>query len=82
MPINSINPVLNAGLQGVQNGLESARNNAERIARFGTTESGAELGGLAEPLIGLKQDLTQVRASAEVISTVDEILSSLFERDE
>jgi len=82
MPINSINPILNSGVQGVQNGLASARDNAERIARFGTTESGSELGGLAEPLIGLKQDLTQVRASAEVISAVDDILSSLFDRDE
>jgi len=76
-----INPILNSGVQGVQAGLASARNNAERIASFGTTESGAEIGGLAEPLIGLKQDLLQVRASAEVISTVDEILTGLFDQD-
>jgi len=76
-----INPILNSGVQGVQAGLASARDNAERVARFGTTESGAELGGLAEPLIGLKQDLLQVQASAEVISTVDEILTSLFDQN-
>ncbi len=74
----AINSVLATGVQGIQRGLESARENAQKIASFGTTSENTSLSGLAEPLVALRQDLAQVQASAEVVSTVDELLSSLF----
>jgi len=74
----TVNSILATGIQGIQRGLSSARENAEQVASFGTTNQDASLAGLAEPLIGLRQDLAQVQASAAVVSTVDELLSSLL----
>jgi len=74
----AINSILATGVQGIQRGLSSARENAQQIASFGTTNQDASLAGLAEPLVGLRQDLAQVQASAKVVSTVDDLLSSLL----
>ena len=62
----AINSILATGIQGIQRGLSSARENAQQVASLGTTStSEPTLTGLAEPLIGLRQDLAQVQASAE-----------------
>jgi len=74
----AVNSILATGVQGIQRGLSSARENAQEVASFGTTNQNSSLSGLAEPLIGLRQDLAQVRASSEVVATVDELLSSLL----
>jgi len=74
----AINSILAAGVEGVQRGVNSAREHAQEIASFGTTKQSASLSGLAEPLIALRQDLSQVQASAAVVSTVDDLLNSLF----
>jgi len=74
----AINSVLATGVQGIQRGLSSAREHAQQVASFGTTDRDASVSSLAEPLIGLRQDLAQVRASSEVVATVDEMLASLF----
>lgn len=75
----AINSILATGVQGIQRGLSSAREHAQEVASFGTTNQAGSFSGLAEPLIGLRQDLAQVQASAKVVSTVDEMLNSLFE---
>lgn len=74
----AINSVLATGVQGIQRGLSSASDNAQKVASFGTTNQDPSLSGLAEPLIALRQDLAQVQASAAVVSTVDDLLSSLL----
>jgi len=74
----AINSILATGVQGIQRGLSSAREHAQEVASFGTTNQNASVSSLAEPLIGLRQDLAQVRASSEVVSTVDDLLSSLL----
>ena len=74
----AINSILATGVQGIQRGLSSAREHAQEVASFGTTNQDPSASGLAEPLIGLRQDLAQVQASAEVVSTVDELLNSLL----
>jgi len=74
----AIDSILSAGVQGVQRGLNSAREHAQEVANYGTTEQSPSVSGLAEPLIGLRQDLAQVQASAAVVSTVDDLLNSLL----
>lgn len=65
---------LGAGIQGIQRGLDTARESAHEIA---TAQQGS-VTGIAESLIGLKQGLVQVQASVEVVKTVDETLNSLL----
>lgn len=74
----AINSILATGVQGIQRGLSSAREHAVEVARFGTTNQDTSLSGLVEPLIGIRQDLAQVQASAAVVATVDELLESLL----
>jgi hypothetical protein len=65
---------LGSGIQGIQRGLNSARESAHTIA---TAQQGS-VTDIAGPLIGLKQSLVQVQASVEVVKTVDETLNSLL----
>jgi len=74
----AVNSILSTGVQGIQRGLNSAREHAQEVASFGTTNQNPSITGLAEPLIGLRQDLSQVQASAKVVSTVDDLLTSLL----
>lgn len=72
----SINSVLSSGLQGVQSGLGRVNQAAGQIARFGTP---LESGDLATPLVDLKMSEIQVKASASVIKTSDQLLGSLID---
>lgn len=67
---------LGSALQGIQRGLNGARENAHNIA---TATSPGSLTDITESLIGLKQNVVQVQASAEVVKTVDSIINSLLE---
>ena len=68
--------LLNTGVKGVQTGLASANDAAGRIARFGTTEQD---GDLATPIVDLKRSELQVKASAAVIKTADEVVGTLID---
>lgn len=65
---------LGAGIQGIQRGLNSAREHASTIA----SSPQGSVTDIAEALIGLKQSVVQVQASAEVVKTVDETINSLL----
>lgn len=66
---------LGSGIQGIQRGLNNAREQAHEIA---TTQQGSAT-DIAESLVGLKQSLVQVQASAEVVETVDTLLDFLLQ---
>ncbi|HET8711036.1 MAG TPA: hypothetical protein VFM32_06660 [Spongiibacteraceae bacterium] len=68
--------LLSTGVKGVQTGLASANDAAGRIARFGTTEQD---GDLATPIVDLKRSELQVKASAAVIKTADEVVGTLID---
>lgn len=70
-----VNSILATGVQGVQRGLNDARENAQTIA---SNVTGSPI-DLAEPLLSLKLNLVQVQASGKVVEVVDEILSSITE---
>ena len=72
----SVNSVLSTGVQGVQGGMSRANQAAGEIARFGTTEQD---GDLATPLVNLKISEQQVKASAAVIKTADEMVGTLID---
>jgi len=71
-----IEGALSQAITGIQRGLSSARDNAEKIANF---DSGNPA-DLVEPMVGLKFDALQVKASAEVLKAVDEMIGSLFDK--
>jgi len=68
--------VLSSGVQGLQAGLSRANQAAGQIARSGTTE---ENGDLATPIVDLKSSELQVKASAAVIKTADDLLGTLID---
>lgn len=72
----SVTSVLSTGVQGVQAGMNRANQAAGDIARFGTTEQN---GDLATPLVELKVSEQQVKASAAVIKSADEMMGTLID---
>jgi hypothetical protein len=78
MAIGSVSSssVLATGVQGVQTGIASANEAAGKIARFGTTEQD---GDIVTPMIDLKRSELQVKASAAVIKSADEMIGTLID---
>jgi hypothetical protein len=74
--VMAVNSILSTGVQGVQAGLQRANRAAGEIARFGTTEKD---GGLATPIVDLKRSELQVKASAAVIRSADEVVGTLID---
>lgn len=88
-----VDAVLSAGLQGIQNGVGSARQAADDIVRAtttnpNTTPSPTENSGrssidttadLTTAVVELKASEQQVQASAAVIKTADEVLGTLID---
>ena len=65
-------------LLGIQRGMNSARDNAARIASAGALHAGGP-DDLVGPLVGLKQDRLQVAASVQVLKTLDGLIGALFD---
>ena len=73
-----IKPILATGVEGIQKGLNGARQHAQEIASAGAS-SDAGFADFVQPLVALQGDLHQVQASAQVIRTVDEILTATLD---
>ena len=72
----AIGSVLSAGLQGIKAGIDRSDRAAGRIAGFG---SSLETGDAAASMIDLKVSEIQVKASASVIKTADQVLGTLVD---
>jgi flagellar hook protein FlgE len=72
----SISSVLSLGVQGMQAGIGRANQAAGQIARIGAN---LDNGDLAPPLVDLKISEIQVKASASVIKTGDQMLGTLID---
>ena len=70
---------LGSALSGIQKGLSGMRKNASEIASAGTRENGLSPESLTNSIVGLKENALQVKASAEVLKTVDETIGSLID---
>jgi len=73
-----INSTLSIGVEGVQRGINDARRHAQEIASAGASGE-AGFVDITRPLFELQNDLRQVQASAEVISVVDEIVTTTLD---
>jgi flagellar hook protein FlgE len=75
-----IDSVLATGVAGVQAGLGQAQQAADNIARSGTTRpEGGALNSITEAVVDLKASEIQVKASAAVIKTADEMIGTLID---
>lgn len=72
----AIGSVISSGLQGVQAGIQQTGRATSRIAG---SVGGADSADLAVSLVGLKTGEIQVKASASVIKTGDELLGTLID---
>jgi len=75
-----IGDALNAGLIGIQRGLDGLRRDARTIA--GQTASPPDAPrqtALTDALVGLRQDQQQAAAGARVVRAVDETLGTLLD---
>lgn len=77
MAIGSVSPnsLFATGVKGVQTGIAGANDAAGKIARLGTEQGG----DVATPVVELKQNELQVKASAAVIKSADEMLGTLID---
>ncbi len=66
------------GLLGLQRGMAKATQHAREIAGAGLANDPDPV-ALVEPLVGIKAAELQVRASAEVIKTADDMIGTLFD---
>ncbi|WP_297526770.1 hypothetical protein [Thiohalobacter sp.] len=66
------------GLLGIQRGMAKATQHASEIASAGLAENPNPV-ALVEPLVGIKAAELQVKASAEVIKAVDDMIGTLFD---
>jgi flagellar hook protein FlgE len=76
MAVSLNSSVLSSGVQGLQAGLGRANQAAGQIARAGT---GSDGGDLTTSLVDLKSSEQQVKASAAVIRTADDMLGTLID---
>lgn len=78
MAIGSVSSsnVLATGLQGLQGGVARANDAAGKIARAGTTDPD---GDLTTPLVQLKSSELQVKASAAVVKSADDMIGTLID---
>ncbi|MBK1723275.1 hypothetical protein [Thiocystis violacea] len=67
-----------AGVAGIQTGMEGLRQNATEIASA-RREDGSSVRDITKPLVDQKENLRQVEASAKVFKASDEALKSLID---
>jgi glutamine synthetase len=81
--LSVVDSVLSAGLQGIQSGVNAARQAAEDIGRATTTATSTDNDEVAEDIteaaVELKISERQVQASATVVKTADEVLGTLLD---
>lgn len=68
----------NSALSGVRQGFENLQENASQIANTSVAEEGGQH-SLAESLVGLKSSELQIKASLQVVQTLDEVLGTLLD---
>ena len=73
-----ISGVGQAGVTGMQTGIESLRQSASEIASA-RRENGSSIRDISKPLVDQRESLLQVQASAKVFKASDEVLGTLID---
>jgi len=71
-------PALNAGIYGIQHGLNNMRRDASAVAQAITGDNDRPV-GVTDALVNLKADTLQVQASSRVVETVHDLIGSLLD---
>lgn len=77
-----VDSVLNAGLNGLRAGIDTANRAADDIARSVSAEQridSEQQPALEESAVNLLRAEQQVQASAEVVQTADEVLGTIID---
>ncbi|MAZ88787.1 MAG: hypothetical protein CL693_14200 [Cellvibrionaceae bacterium] len=75
----TINSLLGAGLQGLQQSQQNINTAATEIAQVSTTRPQQSTADLAEPLIEMTLEQQVFDASAKVVTTADEMVGTLLD---
>ncbi len=75
----TINSLLGAGLQGLQQSQQNINTVASEIAQVSTTSPQQSTAELAEPLIEMTLEQQVFDASAKVVTTADEMVGTLLD---
>lgn len=67
-----------AGMRGIQNGMEGLRENAAELASARQMD-GSAARDISKPLVEQTQNVQQVEASAKVLSASDEMIGRLID---
>lgn len=70
--------VINSSLLGIQKGLAGLRKNATDIARAGT-DGIVSAEQLTTSIVSMKANELQVKASAKVLQTTNDVIGNLFD---
>ncbi len=74
--MTAINNALTSALSGIQEGLKSVAERADRISTFAANP---DSDSLTSDLIGIKQDLYQIGANQKVIKTLQKLDKSILD---
>jgi hypothetical protein len=69
---------LNAGVAGIQKGMADAQRHANKLASADSMTA-ADPASMTEAFVGLKEAELQVKASAEVVKTTEEMIGALLD---
>ena len=82
----AVNPMMSAGVNGIQAGMQGLEQTAQEIAEFNLSSDDGSGGtsldnsaDVAEAVIDLKLYQRQVQASAKVVQTADEVIGFLLD---
>ena len=73
-----IESILQAGIQGVQNGLDQFGRASQQVVTSTNSTSTSNSGSLESSVVELKQGQRSVEASAKVIAVADETIGSII----
>ena len=73
---SDVNSIIQTGLAGVLSGMQSA---AQHVDEINQAFTGASAQDPIEPIVGLTQDETQVKASAAVIKVGQDLTQSVLD---
>ena len=69
-------PALNAGIQGINQGLNNLRRDASAVAAAVGSDQNIDV---ASALVNVKLDTLQIEASSKVVETAHDLLGSLLD---
>ena len=70
---------LQAGINGIQNGIQQFNKSAQKIAEQGIQQDGTYLANYAEEAVNMLEAKNQVAASAKTVKAYDDIMGTLID---